>query len=561
MQRNSHPIAWRPRGLSDTLDSSTAFSGAMASLQNLIPDPTTKNLWQCRPAASELVNFSTQGGPFSLGFSSGFQLGFSTGPIGAMSLLKVIGSFAYGMVATARFPGHDEPFVYNLLTNQFVVISGETTANTPTTPAASGAWTPPTAALIGSKLIVTHPGFTGAANAFVGVLDISTPTAPAWSAVQLTGAVTFSVPPSAVAQFNGRAYYIVNAAAQPAVVFSDALNPTNVTNANQVLTFGDAVPLTAFGQLPLNNQLGGIIQALMVFKGVANIFQITGDAATSNLTVNSLNIVTGTLAPNTVVNTPKGLGFISPDGLRLIDFTAHVSDPIGMDGMGISVPFIFSVVPSRMAAACGGNVLRVSVQNGNAAGSPNQEYWYDFARGIWHGPHTLPMSLVQPYNNTFIGQPVALPGTLWQSDPVQSGTSTFVENGAQLAWNYLTPMLPDTDQMTNSAITESTIDIALSPSIPNIVVNALDQKGAVQAAATVTSPAGSSTLWGGFTWGGALWGGLTSAIAPYQLAWPVTIVFTRLQIQISGLSAQSIKIGALHLRYQILRYLSNTLAA
>lgn len=533
----------------------------MSSLQNLIPDPTTKNLWQCRPAASELINFATQGGPFSSGFSSGFQTGFSQGPIGPLSLLKVIGDFAYGMVATGRFAGHDEPFVYNLLTNQFVAISGVTNVNTPATPPTSGPWVPPTAALIGAKLIVTHPGFSGASSAFVGVLDVSTPSAPAWSAVQLTGAVTFSIPPSAVAQFNGRAYYLVNAPAQPAAVFSDALNPTTVTNANQVLTFGDAVTLTAFGQLPLNNQLGGIIQALMVFKGVQNIFQITGDAATSNLTVNSLNITTGTLAPNSVVNTPKGLGFISPDGLRLIDFTAHVSDPVGMDGMGVSVPFIFSVVPSRIAAACGGNVLRVSTQNGNAPASPNQEYWYDFARGIWHGPHTLPMALIQPYKNTFVGQPVALPGTLWQSDAVQSGTSSFVENGAQLLWNYLTPMLPDTDKMTNSAITESTLDIALSSVIPNIAVNALDENGAIQGSVVISSPTGGGTIWGSFVWGAAPWSGTPSAIAPYQLPWPRPIVFTRLRIQASGLAAQSIKIGGLHLRYQILRYLSNTLAA
>ena len=542
MQRNSNPIAWRPRGLSDTLDASNTFAGAMASLQNLIPDPTTRGLWQCRPASDEQTTFS----------------GFNTPAF--LSALKIIGNFAYGMVATARNAGKDEPFCYNLLTKAFVAISGVTAGNSPNSPATTGAWVPPTMALIGAKLIVTHPGFNGVGGAYFGVLDVSNPAAPVWSAVNLTGAVMFTTPPSAVSQFNGRAYFITNNPAQPALVFSDPLNPTNVTNADQVLTFGDTVPLTALGGLPLQNQLGGIIQSLIVFKGVQNIFQVTGDAATGNLALNSLNIVTGTLAPNTVVNTPKGLAFVSPDGVRQIDFFGHVSDPIGFDGMGVTVPLIYSVVPSRMAAACGGNILRISVQNGNAAGSPNQELWYDVARQIWSGPHTFPMSLVQPYNGSFIGAPIGITGSLWQSDVVQSGTSTYTENGAQMTWTWATPLLPDTDKMTNNAMTEATLDIALAPSIQNIGVSALDENGAVLNTVSIAAPAGA-TIWGAFKWGAALWGGVPTALAPQQLPWSDVVVFTRMQIQAQGQSAEGIKLGTLHLRYQVLRYLSNVTAA
>src|SRR6185437_379255 len=152
------------------------------------------------------------------------------------------------------------------------------------------------------------------------------------------GAVTsWTIPPTAVYQFNSRAYYIYNLPAQPSVYFSDALNPTTFTNANQILTFGDAVPLTALGGVGLNTQLGGIIQSLIVFKGVQNIYQITGDPTTSNLSVDALNVTTGTLAPNSICNAPKGLMFMSPDGYRMIDFQAHVSDPIGIDGSGVTV--------------------------------------------------------------------------------------------------------------------------------------------------------------------------------------------------------------------------------
>lgn len=538
MQRNSKPMPWRPKGLSDTLDASDTFNGAMAQLQNLIPDPTTKALWQCRPASSSLTSFG----------------GFNTP--GFISILKVIGNFAYGMIATSRFAGKDEPFCYNLLTNAFVTISGVLNANTPSSPATTGAWTPPTMALIGAKLIVTHPGFTGVGTGYFGMIDVSNPAAPAWSSGNLSGAIAFTVVPVAVANFNGRAYYIQNVTAQPSVVFSDPLNATNCTNANQILTFNDNVALTALGPLQLNNQLGGIAQSLMVFKSTTNIFQITGDAALNNLSVNALNITTGTLAPNTVETTPKGLAFVSPDGLRIIDFTATVSDPIGMDGMGIAVPFIASVVPSRMAAACGGNIMRISTQNGNAPGSSNQEYWYDFARGIWSGPHTFPATVIEAYNNTFITVPIGVTNSLWQSDVVQAGTSTFVENGSHLVWNWVTPMLPDTDQMAQNSMTEGTLDMALASTIPNINVNAIDQNGAVLNSVQIVTPTGAPQ-WGSAVWGSFLWGGPPNALAPRQLPWTKPVNFVRLQLQATGLAAGGVKIGTMHLRYQILRYLSN----
>jgi len=561
MQRQSKVIPWRPRGLSDTLDASNTFAGAMSSLQNLIPDPTTRGLWQCRPASLKIALFPPASGDFNATDFSPLDFSTSLVPYGLISALKVIGNFAYGMVASGAFSGHDEAFCYNLSTGAFVTITGMTNTNLPTSPATTGTWTPPTMSLIGAKLVVTHPGFTGASNAWFGVLDITNPAAPTWTAQNLTGAITFTTPPSAVAQFNSRAYWITNAPAQPAVIFSDSLNPTNCTNSTQILTFGDNVPLTALGGLPLSNQLGGIIQSLMVFKGVQNIYQITGDAAaTGGLQLNTLNIATGTLAPNTVVSTPKGLAFVAPDGVRLIDFFGRVSDPIGLDGMGVTVPFLFAVTPSRMCAACNGDVLRVSVQNGNASGSPNQEYWYDLARQIWSGPHTFPFSQIQPYAGTFIGAPIGVTASLWQSDPVQSITSTFVENSVQLSWVASTPLLPITDQMVNKAMTEAIWFLGLSASFPVVTISALDENASVLNSVTVNA-SGTATIWGSFVWGAALWGGQNNAMAPRQLQWTEVIVFTRLQIQASGTSAQGVKIGTLQFRWQILRYLSSIAAA
>jgi hypothetical protein len=566
MQRKSKPLAWRAKGLSDTLDASDTFMGAMSSLQNLIPHPSTKMLWQCRPAAIEKLNFATAGSAFSSGFSGGFGPTLYKPPDGPITLWKVIGNYGYGMAQTSDFPGHDVPFVVNLASMSFVPITGMTSANTPIAPPSTGPWTPPAGVMVGAKFVVTHPGFSGTGTNFVGIIDVSSPIAPAWSTAQLTGAggVTFTIPPSAVAQFNGRAYYIHNLQTQPAVIFSDSLNPTVVSNAGNILTFGDAVPLTALGTLGLKNQLGGIVQALMVFKGVQNIYQITGDPTTSNLSVNALNITTGTLAPNSVVNTPKGLTFMSPDGLRNIDFYATVSDPIGMDGMGITMPFIYSVTPSRVAAACGGNVMRITTQNGNAPAAPNQEYWFDVARQIWSGPHTFPFGLIQPFNNTFMGVPVdpTLVSTIWQSDVVQTTLSTFVENGQQMGWVWATPLLPDADQLSNNTITESSIDFQFAPSVP--VLNAAfltEQQTVIDAVQIRPLTVAAPTIWGSFTWGTAPWGGVASSFSPYLIPWNIPLTFARGVFQLSAPSAGSVVIGALHLRLQVLRYIVNQGAA
>lgn len=568
MQRQSKPLAWRIRGLSDALDSSDggSFPGSMLQLQNLIPDPSTRDLWQCRPASIELFNFNTAGGPFSSEFSSEFQIGYFLGAAGLISCMKVVGNYVYGMMADGAVAGYDGPFCYNLLNNTPVVVTGTQTSTTlPASQPATGAWIPPQMDVIGTKLMVAHPGFSGAGGNYIGYFDLTTPGAPVWNAGNMGGAINFTVAPIAVKQFNNRAYYIHNAAAQPAVIFSDALSALNATNANQILTFNDNVQLTALGALPLNNLLGGIVQSIMVFKGVTNIFQITGDAAsTSNpLTVNALDVATGTLAPNSVCPTYQGLAFVAPDGVRFITFTGQVTDPLGFSGSGVTVPFIYSSVPSRIAACCNGNVLRVTTQNGNIPTNPTYEYWYHFPIKRWSGPHSFPASLIQPYQGTFVIAPTGIIASLWQSDPIQSNTSTFVENGTQMTWVEQTSLLPDTEQMTNSCVTESTIDLALPPTSAAVAIVAADQNGTVINSVAVNPPSATMmTVWGSFIWGQAVWaGGVAAALSPYEIPWTLPIVFSRMTLQASGNSIGGLKIGTWHARYQVLRQFVSTAAA
>lgn len=544
------PLVWSPQGASDTLDASTAPQGAMSSLQNLIPDPTTKNLWQCRPAAVPLVNLA--GDAFSSGFSSGFG---SDTFINATQItcLKVIGSRIYGMVSTARNAGHDEPFIYDLVAQNFVAISGVTGANTPVSPAASGAWTPPNLDLIGSKIIVSHPGFNGSGNGYFGIIDISIASAPAWSSGNTTTNALIA-PPTWVQNFNGRCFFLVNPSGQqPGAYMSDPLNATVITNANQILTFNDNVSLTVAIGLPLQNQLGGILQSLIVFKGVQNIYQVTGDYALMNLAVNSLNVATGTQAPNTAQVTSKGIMFVAPDGLRMIDYGANVSDPIGVDGEGINAPFIGMLVPSRACAAYNSGIYRVQVQNGLATGSPQQQWWFDTVREIFSGPHTCVSGLMSGYLNTFITTLVGAGANIFQSDVVQTSSSTYVENGAQMAYNFASSMLPDTDQMSEVAMIETTLMMALVAGNA-VTVYALDQNGTVLDTVMIT-PTGAATIWGAFLWGQALWQGAANALYPRQLAWHFPIVLRRLQISAQSNCIGGVKIGRLHLRYQVLDYL------
>ena len=576
MIRNSQPLPWRARGVSDSVDGSTSFNGAMASLSNLIPDPTTAQLWECRPAAIARATFTGfTVGAFSAGFSSGFFTG-ATGAVGLISALKVIGSIAYGMIGQGD--GNDHPFAFNLGTNSFLTITNAAGAVFPVSQAALGPWTPPIMDVIGANLIVTHIGFQTRlpANAF-GWFDITTPTAPVWHTGNLqTGTTTTfftAVPPTGVAQFYNRAYYIYNLPAQPALIASDVIGTTNSASVpacffmtttsgtgTQILTLGDATPLSALGQLRFYNQLGGIIQGLVVFKGATNTYQITGDFALNNLALNSMNLATGTLAPLSVISTPRGLGFISPDGFRIIDFQSNISDPIGMDGQGVTAPFIYTAQPSRICAACNGNVIRITSQNTLAAGSPAQEFWYDLGRQIWHGPHTFPASVIQPFIGTFIMAAVGVPGILWESDPVQNNTSTFIENGTQMAYTYQTVFLPDTDQMGNISVAQTLLQVQFGTGLAPLTLACSDQNGTLIDTVSAAQ-IGTPSIWGQFNWGQAVWGSPATALVNRIVPWRLPLVFSKAQFLATGQSAAAIRLGAWHFRYKQLRYLLDFTAA
>lgn len=159
--RKEYPIRFTCKGLADALDATDTFQGAALQMQNLIFNQSNPELVVSRPGVgAPITSF----------------VGF-TAPTG-VAVMITIGPIIYGMVSTARFPGHDEPFAFNTTTDTFITISDVTAANTPLTQAITGDWTPPTMAVIGDQIIVTHPGFGGTATvgAFTGSITGSTLT-------------------------------------------------------------------------------------------------------------------------------------------------------------------------------------------------------------------------------------------------------------------------------------------------------------------------------------------------------------------------------------------------
>jgi hypothetical protein len=603
--RNSTPLTFKPQGVSDSVDGTNSFPGSLQAAQNLIPANDTNNAWVPRPGAISRSNFA----------------GFNTP--GFISAALVVGNLVYGMISTARNAGKDEPFVFNLLTNTFLTVSGVTAANVPASPPTSGTWTPPILSVVGTRIVVTHTGFPGgsikfgwfdisgftsnsisvtstagspnitstsnmlqsgyqpgqtitnanipagttiisiAANGLSAVLSANatgsgtaaatvvggTPGTPLWGAGDTNINNLPSIPVS-VTQFNGRAYYAVG----NGVVFSDSLEACNVTNASQAITFANGLPTTALGGLPLSSPLtGGIIQAVIAFQGVSAMQQITGDQATANLAVNLLNVATGTLAPLSITPTNFGLAFVSPDGLRYIDYNARVSDPVGEAGQGITVPFIYSTTPSRICAASTADVLRISTLNGLQSMTQQQEWWFDITRKVWSGPHTFPASLIQPWQNSFIMAPIGVTGSLWQSDAVPGLTTSYVENGVQLNFLFQTTNMPDNGAMAENSMIETAVACAM-PGGYNLTLTAADETNSPIATAMLSN-IGAITVWGSFTWGSGLWQGSTGVLKQRRIPWPIPIVFKQASLSITGQSLSGVKLGNCYFKYETLGYL------
>ena len=614
---NAQAISIRPVGLSDAVDGSNAPAGAMAILKDLIPNPTTAYQYVPRPASVSAYNFAD----------------FTTPT--ALTCLLVVGTRAYGFVSTARFAGHDEPFIYDLRAGSFIALANVTSANTPLTQSTTGDWSPPNACMVTpGRIIFTHPGYNGTTD-MIGWIDISsfsstgvtgnthtsttidglsddvitingwqvgyritgsgiptntfitainaagtsitisqatstsvsatpltvtggTPAAPLYGAGN-TSPFPLVAKPLWVAQFNGRAYYAV----LNGVAWSDSLLPLQVSNADQALTLGDNTLVTTLSGLPLNNTVtGGTVQALIVFKGAGAVYQITGDQTTT-LSVNAVDGAVGTLAPNTLCNTPQGIAYIAPDGLRLVLLNGTCSAPIGQAGEGVNFPFLNALNPSRMCMSYNEDTIRVSLQNNNVNGQPFQEYWYHTDRKLWTGPHSFPAVLIQAYTggsggNTFIIAPnLHNPGSpgasLYQSPVLPSAFATYTENTVAMTFAWQPVLSPDNSQASMNCIVESMLGFALPVGLVMTLI-AMNEGGLALDTLTFSGPGSGGSIWDSFDWGAADWGMAIPPFAQAYLPWHLPLVFKQMSLLVTGPSISGFVIGNMNFKYESLGY-------
>jgi hypothetical protein len=533
---NAQPVKFTPKGLSDAYDASEAFPGACRALANLVFDQGNPELIVCRPGATRMTSFP------------GFTLPTF------VSVHAAIGTVIYGMVSTNRNPGHDEPFAYDTVANAFTTISGVTNANTPTSPALTGAWQPPSMTVVGTKILITHPGFNGSGTLYFGVIDISNPVAPAWSSSNLATNPLPS-PPSWVANLNNRAYFAVG----NVLYFSDVLSPLVATNAGQSLTLGDPTPIRAIEGLPIQTTSAGVSQALLAFKDF-QVWQITGDPTTQNLALNFLSLNVGTSAPRSLVQSPYGVNFMAIDGPYIVDPLGLVrpltKQPQASD-QDIQQPFIYATTPSRVSAGYSGGIYRICLDTTLNGSIATNDYWFDTQRRRWNGPHSFPHDCASQVGSYFVLSHQSKGAALFKSQLFQDATSVYLDDGNSLSFYLESSTFPKDMSMSEKMVVESTIELGVAGGTVSYGITALDEQRNTLNHALINISS-SATLWGGSTWGGGLWSSGINIPSVYTIPWTAPLVFQKMALVVTGSSKNNVSIGAFFARYQITGYMNRS---
>ncbi|WP_322040101.1 hypothetical protein [Burkholderia diffusa] len=528
--RNAKPVRFTPKGLCDAFDATDAFAGACQLLSNLVFDQGNPEIIVARPGVGNAVT----------------TFGSFTTPT-FVSVHIVVGSVAYGMVSSGRNPGFDEPFAYNLATNSFISISGVTSSNVPASPATTGAWTPPTMAVVGTKVLITHPGFNGTGTNFFGVVDISNPATPAWSSSNLATNGLTGVPTS-VANFNNRAWFSVGNTLQ----FSDPLSPLTRTNASQAVTIGDTTPIVTQSGLPIQTTSAGVIGALVVFKA-GQIWQITGDPVTSNLALNYVSLTTGCIAPRSVVQGPFGIFFAGVDAPYILNFLGTLvplSSRPGTDfPADLQVPFQNTTQPSRISASFAGNVYRTCVPTLIQGQQQTNDYWYDIRRKRWTGPHSFVYDCASQYGEAFVLSSSTQGAALFVSTTIPSSNSSYLDAGTAFLSHLRSSDFPKTGHMQQLQVVESTLELGSTGAQVVFNLTALSDQNNTIASAYVKTPA-QGTVWGAFTWGQVNWSSNTSIPHVYTVPWPIALVFQKMSLDVTVTPTNEIQIGTFYARYQ-----------
>lgn len=605
---NSRPMRFSPKGLVDAFDASEKFPGACQRLQNLIFDQSNPELVVSRPGVTLLVDLQATGYFANPSF---------------LSVWVTVGTRIYGMVATDRNPGKDEPFCYDTATNTVIVIAGVTAQNTPSSPSPTGAWVPPTMASVGVMILVTHPGFTGAGKNLwgggalwgappigsgalwgdsytFGLIDTTDPDALTWNSTDTTKNKLGGVP-LAVANFNNRAWFAVGNLLQ----YTDVLtNPPTRTTPDQEITVGDAQNMTALNGLPVQTASSGITQTLTAFKNT-QVWQVAGDPATWNLSLDQVSLTVGCNAPRSIALSPFGLYFSSSGGPYILDplgglksltYSGDFSEP------DVQAPFENATQPTRAAGAYNSTVYRVCIPTIVRGRQGVNDYWFDEHRRRWNGPHTFRYDCAGALGSAFVLSSAAFPGKLLQSTTQQTQNFVNTDLNTLMTCSLLSSTFPKTNDMLMKQVSESQIELSASAGNINYHIEAQDEQGTIIGVADITVTTdggiwgafvwGDGTLWGGSnTWGGgSLWGGIAQHWGDpditwgqdnppvywtqaggsglrwgagtqniphtFPVPWAAPLVFEKMQLQITATASAEVAIGTFYARYQKTGYMT-----
>lgn len=658
--RRQRTLSFKPHGVTDAVDGTNGLPGSLKAAVNLVPSMHTKNVWVPRTALRKAFdlpqsgqgealieignqvwgmiqssNFPGQSEPFGYDLNTGAPTpiqGLATGNLPSSTsndgdwippIIAQVGAF---LIFT--HPGFTMPNAFGWLdmTGFSDDATGTLTNGSPNITALSkdallAGWRPGMqlggagitadtriVAVSVDGLTVTMSNPAGNSGTIPLSASGGTPQNPLWAAGNLN---TYPLPSIArtVAMFNGRAEYAV----KNATVFSDAGDPLQRSNADQVLTIQNGLDITAMATQPFSNQtvIGGVVQGLLLFQGAAAIWQVTGDPATQNLALNFVAQI-GTDAPLSIVSVPPALRFIAPDGMRQINLDGTVSPPMGANGDGVAEPFINAPFPSRICAAYNEDIYRVSVTGYVAVGgavTPELaagEYWYHEKLQAWSGPHSDPARLIVATNRpatehgflmfrlqsrlvlgsgqgwilatgigAMLGQGIranAVNG-VWFSNTRPMVDATYQENGVPLDWVLQTSLLPDSGDMFENAVLETSLALALAPT-GTASLAAVDERGvqldSVVVAGFAPAPNGTQLppvfstsgafgdTWNEMFWNQGFWGPSTVAgtrvagaiLVQRQVDWHTTLVFKQASLVVSGLADANTQVGNLYLRYQ-----------
>jgi hypothetical protein len=422
-----------------------------------------------------------------------------------------------------------------------------TSTNVPASPPTTGAWTPPTAAVIGTYLILTHPGFSGTGANFFAAINLST------NAYSSSNTATSPLPgvPQTVANFNNRAYFVIG----NTVAYSDSLSPLTRASTAQSVTVGDTSPISALSGLPVTTSTAGVIPALIVFK-TGQVWQLTGDSAiaTNPLSLTYLSLSQGTSAPRSVSQTTRGTFFSGTDGPMIIDALGNVKALTFYESQisDVRVPFLNVTQPTRVEGTYCGNIYRVcvpTVVNGNQV---SNDYWFDVNRGRWTGPHTFAYDCASSLGSTFVLSSVNAPGMLFYSTPNPTPTSVYNDNGAALMVTLQSSAFPMSGDLQEYAVMETVVELASAGVQVQYTMAFSDTFNNTLATAIVSTRQQGLVWGGGALWGqaGAQWQSAIKIPNDFTCPWGTPVVSDKFVFRATALSSSALLIGVLQCRAQ-----------